>query len=99
MSPKMTLDDAKTMFPEVDAAYQIFAELGIPDPDCWSHVPDTWLPIVRRCLEDLIAAGWDRRLGQVKEKFGGLRIYIDGETPALSAIIERAEREIDALEG
>lgn len=49
---------------------------GIRPTPCWSRIGEGWIPIVERCLDALIAAGWNRELMQVKEKFGGLRVYL-----------------------
>jgi hypothetical protein len=40
------------------------------------HVPAGWFGLVKELVEDLIRLGWDRRLLQVKEKHGSLRLYI-----------------------
>ena len=47
------------------------------------HVPPGWFGLVKELVEDLIRHGWDRRLFQVKEKFGALRFYISYEDKAL----------------
>jgi hypothetical protein len=54
-----------------------------------------WLPILDKLAEDLIALGWDRSVAQIKEKFGGLRFYIDDGTDAMYARIKQAEKECD----
>jgi len=36
-----------------------------------------WYPIIKDLIEDLIKLGWDKQICQVKEKFGGLRFYIN----------------------
>ena len=36
-----------------------------------------WYGIVKRLIEDLIELGWNREICQIKEKFGGLRFYIN----------------------
>ena len=36
-----------------------------------------WYQIVKDLIEDLIELGWDKQVVQVKEKFGGLRFYIN----------------------
>ncbi len=38
-------------------------------------VGDGWLGLVADCIQELINAGWDKKVYQVKEKFGGLRFY------------------------
>jgi hypothetical protein len=47
-------------------------------------LPAEWLPLLDLALERLVGLGWQRRrLKQVKEKFGTLRVYVDqdGEVP------------------
>lgn len=39
-----------------------------------------WWPLVHDLMGDLFAAGWNGELLQVKEKFGGLRFYIDSRS-------------------
>jgi hypothetical protein len=68
------------------------AQMGIEWPRCGFWVDEGWRPLVMQTLKDLIAAGWDKRLAQVKQKFCGLRIYL--EPPAgdrLREIVDRAE--------
>lgn len=36
-----------------------------------------WYELTKNLIEELIAIGWDKRLAQAKEKFGGLRFYLD----------------------
>lgn len=64
---------------------------GIPEPRCASDLPEQWAPRVDEMFAELIAAGWDRRLDQIKEKCGGLRVYIAQRDPRLNEIIELAE--------
>ena len=51
-----------------------------------------WFTIIENLIVDLVMLGWDKRLCQVKEKFGGLRFYIEGGTDAIFARIAEAER-------
>lgn len=44
-------------------------------PNC--GVGNGWFGIVKRLIEDLIELGWNREICQIKEKFGGLRFYIN----------------------
>jgi hypothetical protein len=41
------------------------------------NVGEGWYSIIKNLIPELIALGWDKRLIQVKEKFGGLRFYIE----------------------
>jgi len=52
-----------------------------------------WIPLVMRLAESLVEAGWNRRLLQVKEKWGGLRFYIDYGNSEVFRLIEEAEKE------
>ncbi len=36
-----------------------------------------WYEITKNLIEELLALGWDKRINQAKEKFGGLRFYIE----------------------
>ena len=47
------------------------------------HVPAGWFGLVKELVEDLIRLGWDRRVLQVKEKWGTLRVYISQRELAL----------------
>lgn len=65
---------------------------GIAYPEIGFSVGDGWVQIVFYALDKMIAVGWDRDLHQVKEKYGGLRLYIGEETAEIAAIIDEAER-------
>jgi hypothetical protein len=38
---------------------------------------DGWYEMTKNLIDELLALGWDKRINQVKEKFGGLRFYIE----------------------
>ena len=50
-----------------------------------------WLGIIKRLIEDLIELGWDKQICQVKEKFGGLRFYINSGSEEIWQRIKLAE--------
>lgn len=50
-----------------------------------------WYPLVKELIEDLINLGWDKQVCQVKEKFGGLRFYINGGSDEIFKRISEAE--------
>lgn len=60
--------------------------------DVLAHVPDGWHEILRNLIDDLFIIGWNGRLIQTKEKFGGLRFYIEAGNDAMYAIIRNAEK-------
>lgn len=62
--------------------------------ECGVSFPDEWYPVLRqlgRVLESLQAAGDSIVVGQVKEKFGGLRVYLDEGPDAAFDVIDLAE--------
>ena len=54
-------------------------------------VGNGWLGIVKSLIEDLIELGWDKQICQVKEKFGGLRFYINSGSDEIHKRIIEAE--------
>ena len=52
-----------------------------------------WYPLIQRLIEDLIELGWDKHVTQVKEKFGGLRFYINTGSDEVHKRIIEAEHE------
>ena len=52
---------------------------------------DGWLQMIHDLIVELIAAGWDKRICQIKEKFGGLRFYIGGASDEVHDIISKYE--------
>lgn len=53
---------------------------------------DGWLQIIADLIEELLAAGWDKQIKQIKEKFGGLRFYIGSGSEEIWDIIGKYER-------
>ena len=54
-------------------------------------VDEGWLELIKEMIDELLAAGWDRRLAQSKEKFGGLRFYIGSSNDELHTIVAKYE--------
>jgi len=52
---------------------------------------DGWLQMIVDLIEELIAAGWDKHICQIKEKFGGLRFYIGSGSDEIWEIISKYE--------
>lgn len=53
------------------------------------EVGDGWLDIIKSLIEELIAVGWNKKVNQVKEKFGTLRFYTGGVTDEMMDIIKK----------
>lgn len=63
------------------------------DP-CWGYVPDGWRQLVIDLHKELVQVAPEYRIGQVKEKFGGLRFYVNlayAEDCPARAIINKYE--------
>lgn len=56
-------------------------------------VGEGWRGILTRLIDDIFAMGWDGQLLQCKEKFGGLRFYINGGSTEIYNRIGDAEIE------
>jgi hypothetical protein len=50
-----------------------------------------WYPLIKDLISDLIELGWNKEVCQVKEKFGGLRFYINDATDEVHNRIREAE--------
>lgn len=59
----------------------------------WKHdVNPGWQPIVEDAIRSIAALNPATDVLQVKEKFGGLRIYLDRQSIEMDSIINAAER-------
>lgn len=52
-----------------------------------------WFPLIKTLIEDLIELGWDKQICQIKEKFGGLRFYINAGSNEIHDRISKAEND------
>jgi len=50
-----------------------------------------WYQLIKDLIVDLIELGWNKEVCQVKEKFGGLRFYINEGSDEMHARISKAE--------
>lgn len=64
----------------------------IVDSDSFA-VREGWFQLIKDLIVDLIELGWNKEICQVKEKFGGLRFYINDGTDEVFDRIHKAERE------
>jgi len=51
-----------------------------------------WYPLIKDLINDLIKLGWNKQVCQVKEKFGGLRFYINEGSEEIHNRISNAEK-------
>ena len=58
-----------------------------------------WLQLVWDLISEIVAMGWDKQLCQCKEKFGGLRFYINSATTEIhDKIIEYENKSYNICE-
>lgn len=50
-----------------------------------------WYGLIKELIVDLIKLGWNKEICQVKEKYGGLRWYINGGSDEIYKRINEAE--------
>lgn len=57
------------------------------------NIGNGWLGIIQRLFETLIKLGWDKTIINVKEKFGGMSIFLDNLPKNATYFIIEAEKE------
>lgn len=82
-------------------------KIGLECSAGWFPLLDDLFVVLERCIVEGIESGqWQDLIGedhahpwpharQIKEKFGGLRVYLSRRTPEMAAAIERAEDRAD----
>jgi hypothetical protein len=70
----------------------VFNGNNITDSDFFV-VGSGWNLIIKNLIQDLIRLGWNKEVIQVKEKFGGLRFYINEGTDEIHQRIGQTELE------
>lgn len=68
-------------------------EHGIDDAPDEIWIGPGWFGLLDETIAKLIAAGWDRKVAEIKQKFCALRFYVGGrDDNAIRAILLDAER-------
>ena len=55
------------------------------------EIENGWFGLVKELIEKCISLGWDKQTCQIKEKFGGLRFYINSASDEVFEAINEAE--------
>lgn len=55
------------------------------------EVSEGWLKLIQDLIGELIEAGWNKEICQAKEKFGGLRFYVNESSKECDEIISKFE--------
>ena len=51
-----------------------------------------WFGLIKCIIEESLLLGWDKRVCQVKEKFGTLRFYVGGTPPGMDEVVHKYEK-------
>ena len=70
---------------------ELLIKYEIDYPPCGASCGEGWFSLIEKLFQDLIAAGWNRELFQLKEKFGSLRIYVNDASDSIYELIDKAE--------
>lgn len=62
-----------------------------PIMHCPCNIGEGWFQLIHDLMEELLEAGWDKHIKQIKEKFGGLRFYIGSGNEKIWEIISKYE--------
>ncbi len=57
----------------------------------WFQIQSGWYGLVKDLINELISIGWNKRINQVKEKFGGLRFYAEDLPEGALELISKYE--------
>jgi len=76
----------------IDGLTNVFSGNKVTDSNFF-EVSLGWNLLIKNLIQDLIILGWDKEVIQVKEKFGGLRFYINEGTSEIHQRIVKAEIE------
>jgi hypothetical protein len=76
---------------------ELIEALGIKDDHwCGAYIPEEWAAIVIPLMAALKEEG--ATICQVKGKFGGLRVYINGGSEEAQSMIRQAEEQVWAID-
>jgi len=76
----MTKEDFEIYLIDIGGLKRVYKEYKGPIVDAgWFQLHEGWYDIVKTIIDELLKLGWNKRVSQVKEKFGGLRFYVSQE--------------------
>lgn len=55
-------------------------------------VGEGWNELLKNLIDELLQLGWDKRINSIKEKFGGLRFYVQNPPVNGHDVIDRYEK-------
>lgn len=90
----MTREEFNTYLESISGLVNGWKSNVPPITDCYFMEHGSgWYEMEKQLIEDLIKLGWNKEVCQIKEKFGGLRFYINDGSKEIHDRIEQAESE------
>ena len=90
----MTQEEFNTYLKSIGGLVHGYKSSAPPIIDCGFMAHGAgWYKLERDLIEDLIKLGWNKEICQIKEKFGGLRFYINEGSDEIFKRIQEAEAE------
>ena len=89
----ITYEEMNTYLVSIGGLNRVYREDRGPILDSKAFgVGEGWLHLIKNIIDELIALGWDKRLVLSKEKFGGLRFYIETYPEGGEEVIYKYEK-------
>lgn len=94
VEPQMTKEDMDEFLKSIGGLINGYKRKSEPITDAYFfQCGPGWYNLIKNLIEDLIELGWNKEVCQVKEKFGGLRFYINEADSDIHSRILEAEVE------
>ena len=88
----MTKEEFDTYLLDIGGLNRSYREDRGPITDTsFFELGDGWYGLIKDLIDELLQLGWDKRVSQVKEKFGGLRFYIENYPVGGHEVISKYE--------
>lgn len=94
VEPQMTKEDMDEFLKSIGGLINGYKRKSEPITDAYFfQCGPGWYNLIKNLIKDLIELGWNKEVCQVKEKFGGLRFYINEADSSVHSRIVDAEAE------
>ncbi len=89
----MTKEEFEAYLLDIGGLHRTYREDRGPITDAgFFELGEGWYGLIKNLIDELLQLGWDKRVQQVKEKFGGLRFYIENPPVGGHEAISRYEK-------
>lgn len=89
----MTKEEFETFLIDIGGLKRTYKEHRGPIVEAgFFQMKEGWYQLVSELITELLKLGWDKRVHQAKEKFGGLRFYVENPPVGGHDIITKYEK-------